>query len=308
MAEIRRTAREMRKRRGNLRISLIVPSTPKAKNSTNDRPRAVVGSGLYVDMENLQNHGQRFIQNLIADWPDSVPKPVRLTLAVRADQTELWRLWATSRFEWLDIVVRETQRFSSSTSKNSADIAIATSAMADWLLGRVSHIAIFSDDSDFVSLYASIRDELALSLGSDKVDVPFLWVVTDRESSLSPTAKRFFPEDKLHVVSIDDDLDGATVEAIVRHIDTVNNPYTSMAKAIVRHIDVGIFKSTDCQDIIQVGWPDHPITRADSPRYGEEFKTNIWPILEQWGVKITGKQPVQYEMTEAAKSALGSMR
>ncbi len=269
-----------------------------------------------MDLENLQNDGQRFIQNLIADWPDSVPKPVRLTLTVRADKTELWRLWATSRFEWLDIVVRGTQRFSSSTSKNSADIAIATSAMADWLLGRVSHIVILSHDSDFVSLYASIRDELSLSLGSDKVDVPFLWVVTDREGSLSPTAKRFFPEDKLHVVSVDGDLEGETVDTGTApkalpspNNNIVNNPYTAMAKAIVRHIDVGIFKSTDCQDIIRCGWPNHPIVAADGPRYGVEFKTNIWPILETLGVRIpnASKQPVQYEMTEAAKSALKRM-
>ena len=52
-------------------------------------------SGLYVDVENLQTDGQAMVESLIENWPDKVPTLSRLMLYVRADQVELWRLWAT---------------------------------------------------------------------------------------------------------------------------------------------------------------------------------------------------------------------
>ena len=125
-------------------------------------------------MENLQTEGQSMVQNLIENWPDKAPTVTRLALFVRADQTELWRLWATSQFPNIEVVVHGTQHFSMSSTKNSADIAIATSAMADLLLQRVSHVVVFSDDSDFISLYIAIRNESGISRDDSKA--PFLWV------------------------------------------------------------------------------------------------------------------------------------
>ena len=125
-------------------------------------------SGLYVDMENLQADGQSLLQSLMDHWPEKLPAATRLTLYVRADQTELWRLWATNQFANVEVVVHGTQHFSMSSTKNSADIAIATNAMADLLRERVSHVVIFSDDSDFISLYVAIRNELGISADSDK--------------------------------------------------------------------------------------------------------------------------------------------
>ncbi len=87
------------------------------------------------------------------------------------------------------------------SSKNSADMAIATNAMADLILNRITHVVVFSDDSDFVSLYVAIRDDPDIPLADDQV--PFLWVVTNREGALSATVKQFFPLDKLHVVKPD---------------------------------------------------------------------------------------------------------
>ena len=54
------------------------------------------GSGLYVDMENLRGDGQAVIENLVRNWPDKTPAMSRLSLFIRANQVELWRLWATS--------------------------------------------------------------------------------------------------------------------------------------------------------------------------------------------------------------------
>ena len=155
-------------------------------------------SGLYVDVENLKADGRAMVQGLIENWPDKAPRPTRLSLYVRADQVDLWRLWAASLFTDLEVKVNGTQHFSLSSSKNSADIAIATNAMADLVLQRVTHVVVFSDDSDFISLYAAIRDDPGIPFSDDKV--PFLWVVTDREDTLSATVKQFFPSNKLHIV------------------------------------------------------------------------------------------------------------
>ena len=160
-----------------------------------NRQEGIGRSGLYVDMENLQAEGQSMLQSLIENWPDKAPAATRLTLYVRADQTELWRLWATSQFAKMEVVVHGTQHFSMSSTKNSADIAIATSAIADLLLKRVSHVVVFSDDSDFISLYIAIRNELGISPDDGKA--PFLWVVASRDGSLSATVRQFFPRELL---------------------------------------------------------------------------------------------------------------
>ena len=159
-------------------------------NRLGESQRDCGGSGLYVDMENLRGDGQAVIEGLVRNWPGNAPVLSRLSLYVRADQVELWRLWATSRFEDMEVVVKGTQHFSMSPTKNSSDISIAVNAMADLLLKRVSHIAVLSDDSDFISLYAAICDEPEISSNGS---APFLWVVTDRDDTLSATVKQFFP-------------------------------------------------------------------------------------------------------------------
>ena len=186
-----------------------------------------------------------------------------------------------------------------SSSKNSADIAIATNAMADLIHKRITHVVVFSDDSDFISLYAAIRAEPDIPLADGKV--PFLWIVTDREGSLSTTIKQFFPPDQLHVVTTSccDTQDSRASD------ESPNTIWEEMAREVVRDIPVGPFKSTDCQPVIKRHWADHPIANAGGPAFGIEFKNNVWPILENLGVKIKnpGKKPVQYEMTQEAKEA-----
>lgn len=253
------------------------------------------GTGLYVDIENLNSDGQALIQSLVHNWPVKVPQLSRLSLYVQADQVELWRLWATDQFRNVEVIVRGTQHFSKSSTKNSADIAIATNAIADLISNRISHVAVFSDDSDFISLYATIRDDPEIPLSDHKV--PFLWIVTDRLETLSSTVKQFFPVDKLHVVA-------------KSHANTRNTTATTsttiwdqMATEVLKKIPVGPFKSTDCQPVIRKRWPDHPLSKAAGAQFGIEFKTNIWPVLEKLGVKISkpGTKPVQYEMTSEAK-------
>ena len=257
------------------------------------------GSGLYVDVENLHLDGQTVIQSLVDNWPDKAPAPSRLILYVQADQAELWHLWAARRFSNLEVVVKGTQHFSMTPTKNSADIAIATNAMADLILGRIAHIAVISDDSDFISLYVAVRDEPEIPLADGKV--PLLWIVTDREKSLSTTVRQFFPPNELHVISVER---GDAQSNVVSKSPT--SDWAEIAKAVVEDIDVSPFKSTDCQSVIKNRWPNHPMARTGGAKFGIEFKTNIWPFLEGWGVKIRnpGKKPIQYEMTAKAKKTL----
>ena len=282
--------------------------------TADDKPPAREGAGLYVDVENLHSDGQALVKRLIENWPDKVPPLSRLSLYVKGDQVELWRLWADSRFPDLHLAVSGTQHFSMSATKNSADIAIATHAMADLALGRVSHVVVFSDDSDFISLYAAIRDEPEISLPEGKV--PFLWVITDRESSVSGTVRQFFPPEQLHLVSVGGPgqsgpsrktVPATAGESLPAASETAATP-VEMAQAVVARIEVGPFKSTDCQRIIKERWPKHTLASAGGGAFGIEFKNNIWPVLEGWGVKISnpGKKPIRYEMVEEAKLAAGS--
>ena len=272
----------------------MTKATSTARRPSEENP----GSGLYVDLENLHSDGLRFIQSLISCWPDKAPAPTWLRLYVRANQTAMWRLWAESRFSGIKVVVSGTQHFSKTSTKNSADIAIAANAMSDLALGRVSHIVVFSDDSDFISLYEAIRDEPAITPIDARV--PFLWVVTDREGHLSPTVRQFFPPDALHVVALESSRPQADLDA-----EPPGGIWAEMADAVLSDMPVGTFKSTECQPVIRARWPGHALCDAGGSAFGIEFKNNIWPILEKSGVKIKnpGKKPIQYEMTPEAKSA-----
>ena len=198
------------------------------RKTTGDRPRGSstfadprAGAGVYVDMENLRDdvlrdgtkrtstsqetirrkeivRGQQVIRTLLDTWPQGAPKPQRLSLYVRADLVEVWRLSSVDQFPCLEVEVRGVQHFSSS-AKNTADIALAADAIADLVLGRVGYVAVVSDDSDFISLYAKVREEMERANSEIRV-VPFLWVVTDRPRTVSASVRDYFPDRHLHVI------------------------------------------------------------------------------------------------------------
>ena len=183
--------------------------------------------------------------------------------------------------------------------------------MADLILKRVSHVVVFSDDSDFISLYVAIRDDPDVLV--DDGGVPFLWVVTDREGSLSTTIKQYFPLDQLHIVTT---VPGSaktvvnSASSLSSGSENSSNPVDvtgpAIAEQILKDIPIGAFKSTDCQVVIKQNWPQHPMAKVSGPSFGIDFKNNIWPILKKHGVKISGPgtAPVRYEMTAEAKSSL----
>lgn len=158
------------------------------------------GTGLYVDVENVEAYGRELISSPMGNWPDKSPQPCQLALYVRANSTELWDASATHSFPDISVTVRGVQHYTKAASKNACDTAIAADAMSGLLLGRVSHVAALSDDSDFISLYSAIRRECGGS-GADS-EVQFLWLMTNRPNTRTATALEFFPDYLIHVVAL----------------------------------------------------------------------------------------------------------
>ncbi len=272
------------------------------------------GTALYVDTENLQGSAQRLIENTIEEWPEGTPPPIRLNLYVQADRVSLWDIWANGRFPQLIVTVRGIQHFSNRQSKNSADIAIAIDAIADYVNGVAQFVAVMSDDSDFIPLYAKLKE---LHEGR----APFLWMVTDRAKTRSTTIRDYFPNDHIHVVQIPKPSQsmnggGARSNGPSRarpagasgplHVDDGKNRsdrFAEVADLIIEQIPVGSFRSTECQRVIKSRWPNDPMARMSSVRFGTEFANKIWPILDERGVELLSTKPRKYGLAQEVKDA-----
>ena len=158
-------------------------------------------TGIYADIQNLQDISREILVVLIRRWPEDVPPPGKLNLYVRADHADLWRVWANHEFSDMEVVVKGVQHYTLSATKNAADMAIAVDAISDFNHNRVNHVAVVSDDSDFISLYAKLAEEVN---GFDSTysngNIPFLWVFTDRMGTRSALLQAFFPHKYIHVV------------------------------------------------------------------------------------------------------------
>ena len=266
--------------------------SPAASDSTTE----TAGATLYVDTENLQDSAQPLVKGVIECWPDAIPPLERLNLYVQADQAQLWEMWAECQFSHLAVTVRGIQHFSKQPSKNAADITIAVDAVADFMSGATQFVAVMSDDSDFMALYAKLRE---LNQG----ETPFLWVMTDRDKTRSFTIRDYFPNDHIHVVSFPakTKTQPKSPARSPKGVQDNAKQLTEMADLIMKCIEVGLFKSTDCQPFIKEHWPDHAMAGMSSPQFGIEFSNKIWPILKERGVKRQETKPRKYEMTEEAK-------
>lgn len=270
------------------------------------------GTGLYVDVENLGDDAEALIKTLLDAWPlESTPKPSLVNLYVKADTTELWKTWALQYISSKPLKVHGIQHFTGQQSKNSADMAIAVDAIADFLHGQVSHVAVYSHDSDFISLFAKIRSE-----ASDADRAPFLWILTDRSGKRTPNIDRFFPPENLYMVSTPIKSELAESQSSSTPVETVtfsDTPVTisnaksqeeSIAIAMIEEIGIGTFKSVDCQEVVRRRFPTHPGRNQSGAAFGEYISKSIWPHLERHGVRLVGQRPCSYEMTQAAKDSL----
>ena len=223
----------------------------------------------------------------------------RLNLYVQADQTQLWEMWAECQFPHLAVTVRGIQHFSKQPSKNAADIAMAIDAATDFVSGITQFVAVMSDDSDFIALYAKLRE-------LSQEETPFLWIMTDRDKTRSATIRDYFPNDHIHVVNFPAKTKTQR-KSPTRSFKVGGNNTEQLAKMadlIVKRTNVGIFKSTDCQPIIKEHWTEHPMSVMAGPQFGIEFGNKIWPILKERGVKRQETKPRKYEMTEEAKRSI----
>ena len=257
------------------------------------------GTALYVDTENLQNSAKGLVETIIGNWPEGIPHLSRLNLYVQADRVSLWDLWASSQFPQLTITVQGIQHFTSPHSKNSADIAIAIDAVADFLTGTTQFVAVMSDDSDFIPLFARLKD-----LGG--TGAPFLWVMTGRSKTKALTVAEFFPSE--HIQTLQVPPTRVRSPAMSERDRCGSTLWPEMANLIIREIPVGSFKSVECQPIIKTRWPTHPMASMPGQQFGIEFVNKLWPILEERGVKLLKVKPRKYEMTSKAKQAASQAR
>lgn len=298
-------------------------------------------TGLYVDIENLQEDAKSLVSALFDSWPESFPRPGLVTLYVPADQAELWRMWGITQFKEAQVRVRGIQRFAGHLSKNSADLAIATDAVSDYVRNRVGHVAVFSDDSDFMSLYVKIREESGEGATGE---TPFLWVLTDRRGTKSLNIRRYFPNEHIFVVrsggyqgsqqerpSPSRSRSGAysspqrsgsgsyaasraparaparsrSEPRLRRSAAPPPDPAAdrAIAEAIVEKMSVGYFKSTDCQSLVRSMYPNHPLAHASSGVVGQRFVKNILPLLLDFGVTEPNpnRRPRRFQITEESK-------
>ena len=260
--------------------------------------------GLYVDVENLQDIAKQAIISTIENWPDEFPKPTMLRLYTKADQTELWQIWAADKYPSIDVQVKGVQHYVLKGSKNSADLSLALDALSDILKSRTTYIAVLSDDSDFASLYTKLKHELS-DAGNHKI--PFLWFVTDRPDTRSPNLNDFFPSECLRMINCAFSKETTTKQKGKHFIEELaKNEEERIALTIIQNIPTGTFKSTDCKKIIDFYFSQHSLSKTDSAKFGAQFLKTIWPLLEKYGVREPNpeKRPHKYEMTETAKKKI----
>ena len=268
-------------------------------------------TGLYIDVENLGDDAQVLIETLLNSWPaESAPRPSLVNLYVKADATVLWETWALQHISRQTLNVYGIQHFTGQQSKNSADMAISVDAITDFLHGRISHVAVYSDDSDFISLFAKIRSE-ASDWQVDPGHAPFLWILTDRPGTKTPNIWQFFSSEYLHIVRIPpqpqtSEMSEAPV-VLTGSLTTNDNPMSeeeSIAIALIEELPLGQFKSPACKTIIADKFYSHHSARMDGARFGTYFQQEIWPKMENRGAKRLRESPPSYEMTQAAKNSL----
>ena len=268
------------------------------------------GAAVYVDVENLGGAAQEVISQVVDDLSSESDyrTPTSLSLYVKADKLELWRIWADGKWPQMDLRVRGVQHFTNgSRSKNSADLAITADATEDFALGRTSLVAVVSNDSDFGALFVKIHE---MSIQREYERTPFLWITSERGGALSPEVKRFVPDEFLWQLApicsdqpIQSHMEGRDAGmASVRARTEEPSPQERIARTMVRHMPVGGFKASDARKIVSQHMPDSSAPKDDA-RFGQFLLNEVAPVLKDMGVKVNRdqKSTKRYAITEESK-------
>ena len=273
------------------------------------QPSTSPGAALYVDAENLRDaeNARQVVASVVADWPGNRPPLGSISLYVRADKAELWRLWAEDAFPTLSVRVRGVQHFSANNSKNSADMAIAADAVSDLVTGRANDVAVVSNDSDFAALFVKVR-ELAQDAGA--AAIPFLWITAPDGGALSPEIEQFIP------AAFRWDLSAPPVASVPVTAQPTPKPLPAAARRalpaaaagvsseasaaeLLLRLPVGRFRAADAQQVVRNRWPDHPMASAGSAQFGQFLSKEIWSHLQKSGVSLVSpRSPRTYEIAE----------
>lgn len=279
------------------------------------------GAALYVDTENLResDHTQTTVTRVVANWPADHPPLSSLSLYVRADKAELYQLWAETKFPELQVRVRGVQHFSNHHAKNSADLAITADAIADLITGQAGAVAVVSNDSDFGALFVKVRE---LASPADAGNIPFLWITAPDAGALSAEIEQFIPDRYRWDLSAT--LAAGTAPSSPQPTVSATPPlnrlpkaarpalapatagapvsYEAMAEELLRHLPVGRFRAADAQEVVRRRWPDHPMSSAGSPQFGQYLSKEIWPYLQKQGVMLVSpRSPRTYEITDTSE-------
>ena len=172
-------------------------------------------AALYAD---TQNWGRSIpekvavLEQVLAAWPDDLPKVTLVSLYVDADQEHYWQSVAETLVEQQtggafqvlppEVEIYPVQRYGGVPKENAADIALVLDALDDLLTGRTDYVAVVSNDRDFVDLYYKSQDiqerdpDRFQFLPRD--DAPFL-LVTHGNSGRSPQISNLPDSSRYHI-------------------------------------------------------------------------------------------------------------
>ena len=272
-----------------LNLRRPVPSAASTRSAS-------TSSGLYVDIENLPGtiNARRIVDAVLDQWPVDRPAVRALRVYAPADKTALWHAWCADRLP--DVRIRGVQRFRRESSKNSADLALAADAAADFATGAVQFVAVLSSDSDFASLYVKIA-ELAAEAGLPCT--PFLWITPVDGSPVSSEVADYFPD---HLRwALPSTGNGGTAAARTASPGpgepTPGEPTPdAIAAALLAALPKTkqLFRASDARPIVAKRWPGHPAVR-DPSAFGIFLANEIYPTLAERGVTVvSAKSPRTY--------------
>ena len=137
-------------------------------------------AALYAD---TQNWGRTIpervavLEQVLAAWPDDLPKVALVSLFVDADQEDYWQSVAETLVEQQtggafqvlppEVEIYPVQRYGdeydeddevAEATENAADIALVLDALDDLLTGRTDFVAVVSNENDFIALYYKIQE------------------------------------------------------------------------------------------------------------------------------------------------------